>query len=98
MQVDLDDGFMHFSTKTQLPGTLSRFFGNDEYVQLLKVDYGRMSAFKRVQWDQASNGDYYPHLYGTLTGDLVVDLKLTARGNGWPEATKALEEERWLEE
>lgn len=104
-ELDLKDGFVHLSTKAQLHNTLARFYSADAVVQLLKVDYGRMSAFKKVQWDLAGNGEYYPHLYGTLTGEEVVDLKLVANPpksgeekdeDGWAEGVKLLEEQGWL--
>lgn len=94
---DLKDGFVHLSTRSQLPGTLARFFATDASVQLLKVDYPRMSTWKIVKWEQASNGDSYAHLYGTLTGEIVTDIKLVARAEGWDIVCKQLEESGWLQ-
>ncbi|KAI5116510.1 hypothetical protein M0805_001865 [Coniferiporia weirii] len=96
-QVDLNDGFVHLSTLAQLPNTLSRFFGGDAMVQLLKVDYARMSAFKIVKWETASNGAAFPHLYARLTGEFVRDLKVVAKGDSWEETAKILEDKGWLE-
>lgn len=96
-EVDADDGFVHMSTASQLPGTLSRFFATDETVQLLKIDYKRMSAFKVVKWDQASNGDSFPHLYARLTGEFVRDLKLAGKGSGWQDSVAQLKDKGWLE-
>ena len=97
-QVDLDDGFIHLSTSTQLPNTLSRFFASDDTVQLLKIDYKRLSSFKTVKWEKASNGDTFPHLYGQLEGEFVRELKLVAKGGGWDDTCKALEEEHFIED
>jgi len=99
-EIDAQDGFVHMSTVAQLGGTLNRFFSSqsDGVVQLLKVDYKRLSAFKVVKWEQASNGDSFPHLYATLVGEYVRDLKLVARGvHGWEDALGKLVENGWLE-
>jgi len=98
-EVDARDGFVHMSTVAQLGGTLNRFFSTpeDEVVQLLKVDYKRLSAFKVVKWEKASNGDSFPHLYATLVGEYVRDVKLVARGvHGWEDALGKLVEDGWL--
>ena len=95
-EVDAKDGFVHLSTLRQLPGTLSRFFTSDDTVQLLKVDYERMSTWKIVKWEKASNGDSYAHLYGALTGDIVRELKVVGRSDSWENLCKQLEESGWL--
>ena len=96
--VDAKDGFVHMSTAQQLPGTLSRFFAGDSAVQLLKIDYKKLSGFKIVKWEKASNGDVFPHLYAKLEGEYVLDIKLVAKGDGWDYAMKELQQEGWLEE
>ena len=96
-EADLKDGFVHLSTRCQLPSTLKRFFASDASVQLLKVDYPRMSTWKIVEWEKASNGDSYAHLYGTLTGEIVTDIKVVSREEGWESICKKLEEIGWLQ-
>ncbi|THH05788.1 hypothetical protein EW145_g4549 [Phellinidium pouzarii] len=97
-EVDLNDGFAHLSTREQLLGTLSRFFNEDISVQLLKVDYPRMSASKIVKWEIASNGAAFPHLYARLTGEFVKDLKIVNQEDSWKGTVKKLEEQSWLED
>ena len=97
-EVDARDGYVHLSTSEQLPGTLSRFYGSDDTVQLIKVDYKRLSSFKIVKWEQASSGGVYPHLYAILEGGYVIGLKVVARGNSWDDTTKDLREKGWLED
>lgn len=96
-QVDLDDGFIHLSTSAQLAGTLSRFFKGDERVQLLKIDFARLSAWKKVKWDLASNGEVFPHLYAQLTGEFVKEIKVVAQGGDWEKTVENLKEQRWVE-
>lgn len=100
LKLNARDGFVHLSTLAQLGGTLNRFFSSDSdrIVQLLKVDYERMSGAKVVKWEEASNGDSFPHLYATLTGEFVRGVKLVSRGvHGWEDALGKLVEEGWLE-
>ncbi|KAL5514564.1 hypothetical protein ACEPAG_1880 [Sanghuangporus baumii] len=110
-QMDLGDGFVHLSTVRQLPSTLTRFYSTKEDlekgVQLLKVDYGRLSAWKILKWEKSrSNGESYPHLYGALTGESVRDLRLVKRtgkkgdekGESWEDVVERLKNEGWLED
>ncbi|TNE38189.1 MAG: DUF952 domain-containing protein [Alphaproteobacteria bacterium] len=62
---DQRDGFIHFSTARQLPGTLARIFSgeNDVLIAEFKVADLDQGALK---WEEAKNGDYFPHLYGVL--------------------------------
>ena len=88
------------STVAQLGGTLNKFFAgtDDKVVQLIKIDFGRLSAFKVVKWERSGSGGSFPHLYATLTGEYVRDWQLVARGeHGWEDALGKLVEQDWLE-
>ena len=60
---DINDGYIHFSEEEQVQETLKKYYDNKENLILLKVN-----AFKleHLLWEQASNGDMYPHLYSAL--------------------------------
>ena len=60
---DLKDGYIHFSEEDQVEETLNKYYSKKENLVLLKVN-----AFKleHLLWEQASNGDMYPHLYSPL--------------------------------
>ena len=78
---DIEDGYIHFSEEEQIQETLRRHYPNKENLILLKVN-----AFKleHLLWEQASNGDMYPHLYSTLDIKNVeneFELKLDEDGN-----------------
>ena len=67
---DKKDGYIHFSEQDQIPETLKKHYSNKANLILLKVN-----AFKleHLLWEQASNGDMYPHLYSPLDIKNVVD-------------------------
>jgi uncharacterized protein (DUF952 family) len=97
---DTRDGFVHLSTVAQLDSTLNRCFSSkeDSIIQLVKVDYKRLSAFKVVKWEKAYDGNSYPHLYATLVGEYVRAVRLIAQeDHGWEDTLKKLVEEGWLE-
>ena len=60
---DIEDGYIHFSEEDQVEETLRRHYPKKDNLILLKVN-----AFKleHLLWEQASNGDMYPHLYSPL--------------------------------
>ena len=60
---DIEDGYIHFSEEDQVEETLRRHYPKKGNLFLLKVN-----AFKleHLLWEQASNGDMYPHLYSPL--------------------------------
>ena len=67
---DKKDGYIHFSEDDQVLETLKKHYPKKENLVLLKVN-----AFKleHLLWEQASNGDMYPHLYSPLDVNTVVD-------------------------
>jgi uncharacterized protein (DUF952 family) len=91
--IDLNDGFVHMSTSAQLGATLERFFGDVPEVQLLKIDFGRLSAFKVVKWEQTSAG-VFPHLFSELTGEFVENARTVAKQGTWPQT---IELEGWVQ-
>ena len=75
---DIEDGYIHFSEQDQVEETLKRHYLKVENLVLLKVN-----AFKleHLLWEQASNGDMYPHLYSSLDIKNVVDEFELSLGN-----------------
>lgn len=62
--VDIADGFVHFSTATQLPGTLSKHFTGEDDLTLLACDAQTMGD--DLRWEPSRGGDLFPHLYRAL--------------------------------
>ena len=96
-KLDQSSGYFHMSSKDQLPGTLGYFFDSHESVQILKIDYGKLSTAKTVKWELGDDGNAYPHLYALLSGEFVVEVKVVDKGTSWSKTADSLEEEGWLE-
>lgn len=63
--VDLADGFVHFSTAAQLPGTLAKHFAGETGLVLLAVDPA-VDADPGFTWEASRGGALFPHLYRPL--------------------------------
>jgi uncharacterized protein (DUF952 family) len=77
---DLEDGYIHFSSEEQVEGTLKKFYSNKKDLLLLKVD-----AFKleHLLWEQASDGNMFPHLYSPLDVSNIIDeFEISLREDG----------------
>ena len=60
---DIEDGFIHFSGKSQIQGTLSKYFSKQEDLILLKIETFKLD---NLVWEQTSDGNMFPHLYTPL--------------------------------
>ena len=67
---DLEDGYIHFSEEVQIKGTLAKFFKGKENLLLLKIDTDKL---EHLLWEQASDGNMFPHLYAPLKIENVID-------------------------
>ena len=67
---DLEDGYIHFSGEEQVESTLKKFYSNQKDLILLKVDTLKLD---HLLWEQASDGNMFPHLYSSLDITNVVD-------------------------
>ena len=77
---DLEDGYIHFSGEDQVEGTLKKFYTNQKDLILLKVDTLKLD---HLLWEQASDGNMFPHLYSSLDASNVVDeFEITLNNDG----------------
>jgi len=60
---DIEDGFIHFSDKKQVQGTLKKHYFNRKDLILLKINALKLS---NLVWEQTSDGNIFPHLYSHL--------------------------------
>jgi len=62
--VDIDDGFIHFSTAGQAPETASRHFAGRKGLLLVAVEAAALGA--ALKWEPSRGGALFPHLYDVL--------------------------------
>jgi uncharacterized protein (DUF952 family) len=61
--IDLDDGFIHFSTAAQLRDTLRLHFAGRGDLMLLAVPVAQLGD---LRWEPSRGGQLFPHLYAPL--------------------------------
>jgi uncharacterized protein (DUF952 family) len=79
---DQADGFLHFSTASQLPETLRLYYAGRDDLVLLAVDAARLGA--SLKWEHSpSRGEDFPHLFAPLPRAAVLSVKpLTLGADG----------------
>jgi uncharacterized protein (DUF952 family) len=75
---DLRDGFIHFSTAAQVPGTLSRHFTSEPEIVVLRVASGPLGD--ALRWEPSRQGALFPHLYRPLRIEEVDESWTLQRG------------------
>lgn len=83
--VDLQDGYIHFSTAQQTRETLAKHFGDAQRVAILAVREEDVAA--DLRWEPSRGGALFPHLYRPLMLDEVTasqeaDRKAILAGDG----------------
>jgi uncharacterized protein (DUF952 family) len=67
---DTRDGFIHFSTADQLPGTLAKHFAGQDGLVLVAVDAAALG--EKFVWEPSRRGDLFPHLYAPLPAEAAL--------------------------
>ncbi len=60
---DMEDGFIHFSKKSQVQSTLKKYFTNIDNLILLKVSTARL---ENLIYEKSFGNNFFPHLYSHL--------------------------------
>src|SRR5437879_13812191 len=71
-EVDRRDGFIHFSTATQIADSARRHRAGQAGLVLVAVEARRLRD--RLRWEKARDGALFPHLYGPLFADEVAGV------------------------
>ena len=67
---DRADGFLHFSTASQLPETLRLYYAGQDDLMLVAVETEALGA--ALKWERSeSRGEDFPHLYAPLSCDAM---------------------------
>jgi uncharacterized protein (DUF952 family) len=61
---DRRDGFIHFSTESQVRETAAKHYAQQANLLLLFVDVDKLAA--PLRWESSRHGELFPHLYGPL--------------------------------
>lgn len=83
---DIADGFMHFSTAEQAPGTAAKHFSGVAELTLAAVEADGLAP--DLRWETSRGGDLFPHLYRPLNLAEVVwshPLPFAAGSHRFPE-------------
>ncbi|HEY1414667.1 MAG TPA: DUF952 domain-containing protein [Caulobacteraceae bacterium] len=68
--VDLQDGFIHFSTRSQAAETARRYFRDQPDLLILEVESDTLGEV--LKWEPSRGGDLFPHLYASLACERVI--------------------------
>lgn len=68
--IDLADGYIHFSTASQVRETAAKHFAGKEDLFLVAIDGGALGD--ALKYEPSRGGDLFPHLYEPLSMDAVL--------------------------
>lgn len=79
---DARDGFIHFSTASQVGETARKHFFGQRALFLVEVDGDALGG--ALRWERSRNDDLFPHLYGELDlGAVISVINLALRSDGY---------------
>lgn len=78
--IDIEDGFIHFSTAEQARETAARHFAGQDGLLLVAVDGDALSD--DLVYEPSRGGALFPHLYGPLGFEAVLWEKPLPLGPG----------------
>jgi uncharacterized protein (DUF952 family) len=84
--IDRADGFIHFSTASQVAETAAKWFATESDLVLVAFDSDRLGS--ALKWEPSRGGALFPHLYRRLVlSEAIWDksLPLGATGHIFPE-------------
>jgi uncharacterized protein (DUF952 family) len=82
--IDLTDGFIHFSAADQAAETARRYFAGQPDLMVLVVDADALGP--ALKWEPSRGGALFPHLYGPLAVDQVIEARPAPLGpDGLPD-------------
>ena len=82
--IDLEDGFIHFSTAAQVAETARRHFRNRTDLVLVAVETANLD----IVWEPSRGGDLFPHLYADMPVTHAISVPtLTCDEDGVPRPT-----------
>jgi uncharacterized protein (DUF952 family) len=71
--VDMQDGYLHFSTGQQVRETAARHFAGQADLLLIAIDASLLG--EALRYEPSRGGDLFPHLYASLPLSSVLWVK-----------------------
>jgi uncharacterized protein (DUF952 family) len=71
--IDIQDGYLHFSTGKQLKETAEKHFAGQANLMLIAIDADRLGP--ALRYETSRGGDLFPHLYASLALSAVLWVK-----------------------
>ena len=68
-EIDLQDGYIHFSSVDQAAETAAKHFAGRDDLLLVAVNEKKLG--NSIRWEASRGGQLFPHLYAELKVDLV---------------------------
>jgi uncharacterized protein (DUF952 family) len=68
-----EEGFIHCSQKEQVDGVLKRYFSGKSGLVKLVIDTDRLKSRYVFEWSPTTQ-DTFPHIYGPLNLDAVLEV------------------------
>ena len=67
------EGFIHCSEEHQVAGVLERYFNNKTGLVKLAIDTSKLTSRYVQEWSPSIR-DTFPHIYGPINTDAVIDI------------------------
>ena len=84
--IDVQDGYVHFSTKDQVRETTAKHFKGEDGLFLLALDPESLGP--ELKWEPSRGGALFPHLYRALTTQDVLWARPLPLVNGTHDFSK----------
>jgi uncharacterized protein (DUF952 family) len=68
--IDLQDGYIHFSSADQVAETAAKHFAGQGDLLLVAIDSASLGD--ALKWEVSRGGALFPHLYANLSMDTIV--------------------------
>jgi len=71
--IDIQDGYLHFSTEQQVRETADKHFAGQRDLLLIAIDSDKLGP--ALRYEPSRGGDLFPHLYAPLALSAVLWVK-----------------------
>lgn len=78
------EGFIHCSFAGQLDGVIGRYYSDAGGVLILSIDPELLTS--RLVEEPSTGGEIYPHIYGRINKDAIVEIEERGNLSGSPGA------------